>query len=70
MRRLSRQPRTSTRVDAATSPETFVCPGCGNPNVPPGRVFCRPSCRARYEHREREREPSLFPRELSMESEW
>jgi hypothetical protein len=49
--------------------EAFLCPGCGNANVPPGRVFCRPSCRAKYEHRERQREPLLFPHELTMESE-
>jgi predicted nucleic acid-binding Zn ribbon protein len=69
MRRLRRQPRTCTRVQTVISPETFVCPGCGTANVPPGRVFCRPSCRARYEHRERQREPRLFPAVLSLESE-
>ena len=44
------------------------CPGCGVP-VPPGRLFCRPSCRLRYERRTRPPTlPGLFP--LTLDSEF
>jgi hypothetical protein len=33
------------------------CPGCGSA-VPPHRRFCRPSCRAKHEHRTR---PARLP---------
>jgi hypothetical protein len=37
------------------------CPGCGQPFTPtPARQrFCRPSCRARWEHRQARRAPRL-----------
>ena len=46
-----------------------TCPGCGSTEVLPGRVFCRPSCKARYEHRERQRAPAL-PLDGELDSEW
>jgi hypothetical protein len=50
------------------SVENVPCPGCGAP-VLPGRVFCRPSCKARHEHREAQHRPRLFAT-LDLESEW
>ena len=47
-----------------------TCPGCGSTEVLPGRVFCRPSCKARYEHRERQANPALFSLGDSLQSEW
>jgi hypothetical protein len=44
------------------------CPICGSPVHPP-RVFCRLSCRIEHE-RQQVRTPTLFPRELTLESEW
>jgi hypothetical protein len=35
------------------------CPGCGSPNVLPGRVYCRPTCKARAQWREGQRAPRL-----------
>jgi methylphosphotriester-DNA--protein-cysteine methyltransferase len=52
-----------------TTADDVRCPGCGSSNVPAGRVFCRPSCRAKHEHREAQRNPRLFPREITSESE-
>lgn len=31
---------------------TQTCPGCGSPVTLPGRTFCRPSCRAKHQHRQ------------------
>jgi hypothetical protein len=47
-----------------------ICPGCGErfEPTPVRRTFCRPSCRARAEHRART--PSLFAEPLKLESEW
>jgi hypothetical protein len=42
-----------------------TCPECGG-ELLPHRRFCRPSCRARFEHRDR---PLLIPA-LTMESEF
>ena len=58
---IPRSAGTGTRGGAAV-----ICPGCGatfDP-VPPSRRFCRPSCRARHEHREATRTPRLFPRDV------
>jgi predicted nucleic acid-binding Zn ribbon protein len=43
------------------------CPNCGGALLP-GRAFCRPSCRVRFEWRQRPR--SLFETEVTLESEW
>lgn len=52
------------------SPEPTVsrCPNCGSP-VEPRRVFCRLSCRVRFEHREFVRTPKLFASDMTLESE-
>lgn len=44
---------------AAGTRRERACPGCGSPDVLPGRVYCRPSCRARHQHREGQRAPRL-----------
>jgi hypothetical protein len=48
-----------------------LCPGCGLPfeRVRPNQTHCRPSCRVRHEHTERQAKPALFP-EMTLESEW
>ncbi|HZM28282.1 MAG TPA: hypothetical protein VFB89_13120 [Gemmatimonadales bacterium] len=44
------------------------CLQCGEP-LPPGRlVFCRPSCRAKYEHQHYQ--PTLFPEPLDFDAAW
>ena len=45
------------------------CPGCGLPDVLPGRVYCRPSCGSRHQHRESQSRPNLF-NGLTLVSEW
>jgi hypothetical protein len=46
------------------------CPGCGTPrSLNSRRTFCRPSCRVRHEHRQQHRQPTLFPRVMTPESE-
>ena len=47
-----------------------ICPGCGSTAVLPGRLYCRPSCKAKHEHRERQQRPSLFSLGDSLQSEW
>ena len=49
---------------------TAPCPGCGSTDVLPGRTFCRPSCKARHEHRERQAAPALFNLGVALRSEW
>ena len=56
-----------TNRDSRNEPRR--CPGCDAPVTPP-RVFCKLSCRLRHEFRERERLPRLFPREMTLNSEW
>ena len=46
-----------------------ICPGCGSTVVLPGRLYCRPSCKAKHEHRERQQRPSLFSLGDSLHSE-
>jgi hypothetical protein len=38
---------------------TQVCPGCGSPDVRPGRVYCKPVCQAAHQYRLGQREPRL-----------
>lgn len=45
-------------VEAPTM-STQLCPGCGSPDVLPGRVYCRPTCKARHELQQAQREPRL-----------
>ena len=47
-----------------------ICPGCGADVTLPGRVFCRPSCRARHEWRERQAQPSMLLLGDVLDSEW
>jgi hypothetical protein len=46
------------------------CPGCGSRDVLPRRVYCRPSCKARHEHAEALKRPSLFTGFQTLSSEW
>ena len=48
----------------------MTCPGCGSPDVLPGRLYCRPSCKARHEHLERQQRPSLLTGLTVLDSEW
>jgi hypothetical protein len=46
----------------------FHCPGCGA-DVPAGRKYCRPSCRATHEHRSWAPKLPGLAAPLSLESE-
>ena len=46
------------------------CPGCGSPSVLPGRVYCRPTCKARHQwQRGRERPLPLLALGEPLENE-
>lgn len=47
-----------------------TCPGCGAPVTIPGRVYCRPSCRAKAEHAARQQRPSPLTGLSVLDSEW
>jgi hypothetical protein len=36
-----------------------ICPGCGSTEVLPGRIYCRPSCRAKHQWRQAQARPRL-----------
>ena len=48
-----------------------LCPGCSQTfeRIRSTQIYCRPSCHVRHAHRERQRDPSLFPSELTFETE-
>ena len=46
------------------------CPGCRASVILTGRVFCRPSCKAKHEHQERQQRPSLFTGLTVLDSAW
>jgi hypothetical protein len=55
----------ANETHAGRSGRSEPCPGCGNPDVLPGRVYCRPSCKAKHEHKTR---PARLPGLLDAEA--
>jgi len=62
-------PKTSEGVRPTPSRPTTPggCPHCGGARLP-GRAYCRPSCRVRFEWRQHQR--GLFEADRPLESEW